>query len=107
MKVIKIGKLATKQITCSSCESILEYTYDDIVKQDYCYEGGKCGRHKGYKELITCPICNKSIEVGKHETAYTSSDTLKMLRNIDLKKQEAKEKLIKEAEALGLQIIEK
>lgn len=77
MKVLKVGKIPAKQITCPKCESELEYTQEDITQQKYCYQGGKCGKHEGYKELITCPICSEQIKVGEHETRFVSAFAIK------------------------------
>ena len=73
MKVLKVGKIPTEQLTCPYCKSELEYEDSDITKQNYCYQGGKCGKHTGYKELITCPVCNTTITVGERETGFVSS----------------------------------
>lgn len=104
MKILKVGRLATKQVSCPQCESELEYSQEDITKQKYCYQGGKCGKHEGYKEIITCPVCKQTIEVGKYETGYTSPYVLQTMYKIEADKQAKKEKIIEEAKALGLHL---
>lgn len=64
----------------------------------------KCGKHEGYKEIITCPVCKQTIEVGKYETGYTSPYVLQTMYKIEADKQAKKEKIIEEAKALGLHL---
>lgn len=54
MKVIKEGKLhieVPKQITCRDCESVLEYTKQDITTGQY------------NEPIIICPVCGGYIDV--------------------------------------------
>lgn len=64
IKVIKDGRV--KQVTCSNCNSILEYTDDDTLRRYYPSEVGEHGiyyTYSGWKYTITCPICGKDVIV--------------------------------------------
>lgn len=65
IKVIKDGRI--KQVTCSNCQSILEYADDDKTqKKYYPAEYGRYGiyyTYGGWKDMILCPICEKDVIV--------------------------------------------
>lgn len=53
MKVIREGK--PEQVDCKQCGSLLEYQPSDVkIEQTHMNE---------YAKYITCPVCNRSIEV--------------------------------------------
>lgn len=55
MRVI-LRNLPEKEITCSSCQSILAYTKKDIHYKDEEYFGDW-----HYHTYIKCPVCNGKI----------------------------------------------
>lgn len=64
IKVIKDGRM--KQVTCSNCNSVLEYADSDKTKAYYKSEVGKYGIYYTYNEwknIITCPVCGKDVVV--------------------------------------------
>ena len=64
IKVIKDGRM--KQVTCSNCNSVLEYTDSDKTQTYYKSEVGKYGIYYTYNEwknIITCPVCGKDVIV--------------------------------------------
>lgn len=60
MTVLVIGKdpTAVKQVTCSNCGSILQYTPDDTRIARYVL----CG-HTESERVIDCPSCNNTVIV--------------------------------------------
>ena len=50
VKIIKEGKVPTFQVTCSYCNSVLEY-----IERDITY--GCCAR------FITCPLCEENVDL--------------------------------------------
>ncbi len=57
VRIIGEDKLAVKQITCTNCAIILEYTPVDIKEyHGKDYSGGPDG-----KEWINCPRCCKEV----------------------------------------------
>lgn len=64
IKVIKDGRV--KQVTCSNCHSVLEYTDSDKTQTYYKSEVGKYEIYYTYNEwknTITCPVCEKDVIV--------------------------------------------
>lgn len=51
---MKIIRYCNNQVTCGQCESILEYSRDDLIKD-------------GDKYYITCPVCGETIYLGSGE----------------------------------------
>ena len=51
MKVIKDN--SKKRITCSNCESILEYNINDIHSE----------RTMNGRQYVICPICNTELDI--------------------------------------------
>lgn len=64
VKVIKDGRV--KQVTCLNCNSILEYTDNDVLRKYHSAEVGKYEiyyTYNGWQYTITCPICEKDVIV--------------------------------------------
>ena len=58
MAVIVIS-MSTKQVTCHSCKSILEYKYHDTYTKRFTDYGGGSETYRG----IDCPVCKSFVEV--------------------------------------------
>lgn len=55
MRVIKAGKVTTKEIVCENCGTVMEITKEDLHRKE---------DHTGWGFVyVTCPICNKHVEV--------------------------------------------
>lgn len=62
MKVIKDNhNNPSWRITCSHCNSILEYTREDVVEKEETVYGRTL-----YRYYIYCPCCNGIIDVFEH-----------------------------------------
>lgn len=60
IKVISVGKLETFRITCPECESVLEFTKNDIRRSNF----PSMFRY----EFIGCPTCGKCIRFDSKST---------------------------------------
>ena len=60
MKIIKNAMTTPIEITCPECNSVLEYTYKDIERQE---ENNIFGLYIGAKRFIVCPVCKRDIDI--------------------------------------------
>lgn len=57
MRVIKLGKLIEKIVTCTECNTKFAYTKKDIdIKAIYSQETGQ-----EYIDVVKCPLCETSF----------------------------------------------
>lgn len=69
MRVIEIGKLAEKEISCDKCNSILAYTDADIQ-----YEAEEFFGQWHDNTKIKCPICGNTIVLTVDGQPFEPSD---------------------------------
>ena len=68
MKVIQNGNDVLKRVTCSGCDSVLEYSKADLreitkTSETECYFNNTRREHTHLFEGIICPVCNNKIEL--------------------------------------------
>lgn len=59
MKIIKNAMTTPIEITCPECKSALEYTYQDIKRDETAF----FGLYAGTKRYIVCPVCKRDIDI--------------------------------------------
>ena len=72
MKVIKDN--SKKRITCTNCESILEYDTNDIHSE----------RTMNGRQYVICPICDTQLDIRQKNNSKKSKDKSKKVKNDDL-----------------------
>lgn len=70
MKIIKNAMTTPIEITCPECNSVLEYIYKDIERQE---EHNIFGIYIGAKQFIVCPVCKRDIDI-KAKVEITEED---------------------------------
>lgn len=72
MKIIKNAMTAPIKITCPECNSVLEYTYQDIQRRE---ENNIFGYYARSKRYIVCPVCKREIDIAvKVEVKETKNE---------------------------------
>lgn len=72
MKIIKNAMTTPIEITCPGCESVLEYTYQDIQRRE---ESNIFGLYANSKRYIVCPVCKREIDIkGNVEVKKTENE---------------------------------
>jgi len=66
IKILKLGNKAKREVTCSNCESILEFTMEDCIVdgRDVFIKNGfnKVVKDLSYQQIILkCPCCDNEI----------------------------------------------